>query len=64
MTVLQASTIHIEAMNIQVKTNNSNRDGGFTLSQALYPVTNMLKQSTERVIKKYGQAKQVPDSAH
>jgi hypothetical protein len=34
-----------EAIEIRLHPNNFNRDGGFTLSRAWQPVTNMLKQS-------------------
>jgi hypothetical protein len=41
-----------EALEIRLHPNNCNRDRGFTLSHAWYPVTNMLKQSSETPMKK------------
>jgi hypothetical protein len=41
-----------EAIEIRLHPNNFNRDRGFTLSQACYPVTNMLKQSGKTPIRK------------
>jgi hypothetical protein len=52
-----------EAIKICLHPNSFSRDGGFNLSRAWQPVTNMLKQSGEP-ISKQGQATQAFDSAH
>jgi hypothetical protein len=52
-----------EAIEIRLHPNNFNSDGGFNLSRAWQPVTNMLKQSW-KPISKQGQATQALDSAH
>lgn len=51
-----------EATEIQVHSVHFNRDGGFTLNQAWYPVINMLKQYGESPMKKHGQIWQALDS--
>jgi hypothetical protein len=53
-----------EATEIHLHPNNFNRDGGFTLSRAWYPVTNMLKQDGKTPLRKQGQTLQVLDSTH
>jgi hypothetical protein len=40
-----------EAIEIHLHPSNINRDGGFNLSQAWQPVTNMLKQSSDPISK-------------
>jgi hypothetical protein len=67
-TILQIITGYMdrlvkEAIEIRLHPNNFNRDGGFPLSRAWQPVTNMLKQSGEPVSTQ-GQATQALDSAH
>jgi hypothetical protein len=52
-----------EAIEIPLHPSNFNRDGGFNLSQACQPVTNMLKQS-DQPVSKQDQAKQALDSSH
>jgi hypothetical protein len=42
------------SIEIQLHPNTFNRDGGFTLSQAWYPVKNMLEKSSETPMKKQG----------
>jgi len=43
--------------------NNFNTDRGLTLSQAWYPMTNMLKESSKTPMKNKGQTQQTLDSA-
>jgi hypothetical protein len=68
ITILEKVTGYIdrlvkEATEINLHPSNLNRDGGFNLSRAWQPLTNMLKQSSEP-ISKQGQATQMLNSAH
>lgn len=57
-------SIRMEANEIKLHPRNVNRDGGFTFSQAWYPVTYMLKQYVNPPMQRQTLTEQTPDSAH